>query len=112
MGPAPKCPAPKRTDPNNLMGRQQDKTFLKKLVYNHQICTTDLSIAEAFNSYFTNVAQNLQNQLPLFEIDHISYLPNVTSNLFCLLPVDEGRGMPWIYIEFEKYENRCTLGTC
>ena len=56
--------------------------FLNNIEYN-----TDLEIANAFNTYFSNVALDLDRNLPASAVDPISYLPPRNLNSLFLSPL-------------------------
>ena len=60
-----------------------------KLNINGQIITNSKEIAEKFNTFFTNIGKNLSKELPVNNIDPISFLSkvNVTQCIF-MTPVD------------------------
>lgn len=44
-------------------------------------------VAESFNSYFTNIAHNLDSDIPLADIDPMYYVPGQCNSFVCL-PTD------------------------
>ena len=81
---------------NNLMGRCQKKFSVNKIIYDNEICTTESSIAEAFNLFFTNVAKNLQNALPQTAVDPLSFMPTYSLQSFYLSTVSENECIKYI----------------
>ena len=47
-----------------LVGKNFKNKMIKKLIFEDRILSGDLEMAELFNSYFCNIAQNLRNNLP------------------------------------------------
>ena len=73
----------------NLMGKHPKKQTVKSLVIDNVSYDSDRSIAEAFNDFFTNIAQSLANNLPDSNYDPTFFLPPAPSNAFFFFPVRE-----------------------
>ena len=73
-----------------LMGNKSIKKHdIKKLVVEDKIFTSEKCIAEAFNHFFTNVAQNLANSLPVSNLEILDFMPSAPPQYFQLNPVTE-----------------------
>jgi hypothetical protein len=58
---------------NELLGHEQRNGSLKNLIYNGQELSTPTSMAEAFNDYFCNIANNLCKELPPAPVPEMSF---------------------------------------
>ena len=67
---------------NKLTGNNKRKTGIDSIIYQDQIINEPNKIANIFNQYFSNVAEELESKLPASEVDPLSYLSGNYENLF------------------------------
>ena len=59
---------------NKLTGKNSNKTTINNIIYNDKILNNPVDISEAFNTFFTNVATNLESKLPAPQTNPLQYL--------------------------------------
>ena len=72
----------------SLMGGKRKCSSVKELVINGVTHTSPSDICESFNEFFTSIAENLENSLPVTDICPLSYI-TPQPNSFFLSPVSE-----------------------
>ena len=69
---------------NNLLNRKpKGRTNISKLEYKGQKYSNNRDIAEAFNHYFKNIAQELKNKIKPNAADHTGTIKQIPSNSRC-----------------------------
>ena len=57
----------------NLTFNNKNRNSIKNIIKDGILLSTNLDIAEEFNEYFTNIASNLENSLPVSSVDPLDY---------------------------------------
>jgi len=71
---------------NTLIGRKNSNKPLSELVHDGITCSAPQDIANSFNTYFTNVAAELDRKIPVRNIRPTSYMGDRNSSSFFINP--------------------------
>ena len=71
-----------------LTSNGANNRLINKIVWNNDIYLDDLSIANAFNQYFTSIPVALDENLQPSSIDPLSFLPPINNSSFFLRPIE------------------------
>ena len=71
----------------NQLKNNHNKTYLNYISLNNKILRTPSEISNAFNEYYTNIAVNLDNNIPPATIDPIEFLRGDYPTSMCVPPV-------------------------
>ena len=72
---------------NNLNACHGKQTNISEIKMANCMANTPFDIAEAFNTHFVKVGENLASKIPTSNTDPISYL-NSTNSTFCFTMID------------------------
>ena len=81
----------------NLMDVDNTNTSVKELIVDGISLVDNQNIADAFNSFFTEVGIKLDSQLPCTNISPLSWMPPPRFNSFYLAEVTERECLRYIY---------------
>lgn len=74
----------------NITSNHKSRNLVKNIIKNGILLSNDFDIAEAFNEYFTQIASNLESNLPLSPVDPLNYLNlNMPPTLTQIDPVSQ-----------------------
>ena len=66
----------------NLINKSDCSKSIRRILVNNTEYTSDSDIVQIFNDYFSNIASNLDNDIPHSDIDPLSYVPLNPSSIF------------------------------
>ena len=63
---------------NELLNRRCNSTTVSELKFGNEVLSSSHDIAEVFNSHFTNISQDLASEIPVTDVDPLSYLQPIS----------------------------------
>jgi len=74
---------------NSILGRKRNTGSPAELVFGNTVCSTPQDIASCFNTYFTDIATELEREIPTCNISPTAYMGCRTPASFFVNPVVE-----------------------
>ncbi|KAI3381283.1 hypothetical protein SNEBB_002555, partial [Seison nebaliae] len=74
---------------NKLLGKRNKNVTINEIAVNNVIYTNPKAIADHMNNYFSNIAENINSNIPETGVDPLSYLQNSPANSMFFGPISK-----------------------